>query len=361
MKTQRKNQRGAAMVELAISMLLIIPIFLYVLFLDDLLKFRLDQQEAVSSTLWDYSIQNYDQALPTEGTAAADKGNLTQVQKYARNTYCDHEGGIDSNGTQLITETDKNGNSHQSYVDCGGSTSSDHHKGNLSAHACWLGSGEQVTCDQPLKDVGVVGAASDYAGEFQKGGMYRCEGKLEVLNNLIPQQFFNDSFSKVDMSKKNWQGKNGDQAHQNGNSADGSNSYIFKPSEFALVTDTWALTEKQNINPEQGGKMKDRAEFAQQKNGGLVKTMYFAAKGMTYAYAAQALSKQAVIVNPNTILNVNVSIHANDPPTHSVKQDTGSRSYYDSPFMDWSGNPTQQTYNNRGNAYMGCPNPGTGC
>src|SRR3954468_21669295 len=99
----QKKQRGAAMVELAISMLLIIPVFMYVLFLDDLLRFRLDQQEATVTTLWDYTIQNYDQAIPTEGSSTQPAGNQSAVQKYARNTYCDHEGALDSDGNQLMT------------------------------------------------------------------------------------------------------------------------------------------------------------------------------------------------------------------------------------------------------------------
>src|SRR6476620_8631754 len=185
---KRKQQRGQAMVELAISMLLIIPVFLYVLFLDDLLKFTLDQQEAVSTTLWDYTVQNYDKKIPSEGSNTDNSGNGSAVQKYARNTFCDHEGSLDSNGNQFTNHgTDSTGATIQGYPDCDSSGTSDHHKGNLAAHQCWLGQGEQVTCSQPDKDVGVVGPLKggltgiDYA-KFQQGGMYTCEGREEVLN-----------------------------------------------------------------------------------------------------------------------------------------------------------------------------------
>ncbi|MBX5482923.1 MAG: hypothetical protein IRZ16_13940 [Myxococcaceae bacterium] len=354
-----KKQRGAAMVEMALSMIVLIPVFLYTLFLNDLLKFRLDQQEATVSTLWDYTIQNYDQALPTETTDADNPGNRTAVQKYSRSTYCDHEGALDSDGSQQVT-VQKGSSSYQSYVDCNhnGGTSKDHHMGELAAHACWLGQGKEVTCTSPDKNVGVVSAANGYAQKFQQGGMFTCSARLEVQNHLLPQKFFNDSFSKVDLTKHKYDVNSGEDVHKYGSQGDSSNSYVFQEDTFSLLTDTWALTEVQNIDPGGKGKLQERAAYVYEN----VPALSFAWKGMAYIFTAAALQSQAVIVNPNHLLDVNVSIHArNGAPTKSVKQEGSNRSYFDSAWMDWAKNNTQQTYNRRGDYYMGCRQAGKSC
>ncbi|HEY0093945.1 MAG TPA: hypothetical protein VGB96_06455, partial [Archangium sp.] len=60
----RRVARGAAAVEMALSMLVFVPIFLYALFLDDLLRYSLDAQEAALSTVWDFTVQDYSRPLP---------------------------------------------------------------------------------------------------------------------------------------------------------------------------------------------------------------------------------------------------------------------------------------------------------
>ncbi|NTX57583.1 hypothetical protein HR086_40425, partial [Myxococcus sp. CA039A] len=60
MRTSRhRAARGAAAVETALCMLVIIPVFMYALFLDDLLRHTLDSQETALSTVWDYAVQDY--------------------------------------------------------------------------------------------------------------------------------------------------------------------------------------------------------------------------------------------------------------------------------------------------------------
>lgn len=363
MKLQKRNQRGAAMVELAISMLLIIPVFLYVLFLDDLLKFRLEQQEAVVTTLWDYTTWDYDNAVATEATGWNPQGNQTVVQKYSRNTYCDHQGALDSK------DKTANGSGSGEYLDCAenAGTSADHHRGELSSHACWLGQGQPPTCTQPDKTVGVVtglgalGATpTGYAQQFQQGGYWECDAKLVVTNNLIPQGFL-QNMSKQDLAKKNWQGKDGASAHSNGKSAQEANAYSFVPTKFALLTDTWALHEVQNTATETySGKLWDRTNYIFTKNN-----LYFPYMGLSYAMMAKAASEQLYIpylsFDINHLIKPSVSIQPKLAPTRSVPNESGNVNHYDSPWKDWAQNPVEKTYNARGKGYMGCKTPGQNC
>ena len=55
----RRRPAGAAVVELAISMIVVVPVILYTLFLNDLLIYNLDWQEAVVTPAWDAQILTF--------------------------------------------------------------------------------------------------------------------------------------------------------------------------------------------------------------------------------------------------------------------------------------------------------------
>ena len=103
----------AALLQLAASMLLIVPIFLYVLFLEDLLRHKLTLQEAVVSTPWDFTGVDYEKLDgPVED----------EVSHYARNMWCDHSSAY---------------NSYDIDFECGNDDPNRHHKA-VSAHVCWM-------------------------------------------------------------------------------------------------------------------------------------------------------------------------------------------------------------------------------
>lgn len=198
--------RGAAAVETALCMLVIVPVFLYALFLDDLLRHAMDAQETALSTTWDYTVQDYGKA-PEKGSNGQDKeafAGFELVQGFARQMYCDHESGLDSFDAEPARE-------------CQETLESEMHHKELGAHACWLNPGaEQVRCslnrfkpdeqsagtpDSPVVGSYGVGLHDAYMNRFSRGGLIRCQARLGVQNYLMGRGFLNDTFSKVDLAR----------------------------------------------------------------------------------------------------------------------------------------------------------------
>ena len=164
----RLRARGQAVVELSLLMIVIIPVIFYTLFLDDLLRHRLDLLESVLSSPFDYG------AIDQQKSKGADLTHTEQL------TWCDH--------TSLY-------NAHNKGADCDNSV---HHKA-FTAHVCWLvGDAQQVTCTNDKSQGDIDSNASDYNG----GGMVTCSAKAGVLNYFIAQQIFGGAFTKKDKSAK---------------------------------------------------------------------------------------------------------------------------------------------------------------
>ena len=160
----RRARRGQAAVEMAVSMLVILPLVFYTLFLEDLTYYNLEWQEAIVVSPWD--------ALPLDYTATSPDpaGN---PMRYNRKVYCDHTAAYDS--------FNKN-------YDC---TKTVHHQA-MTAHQCWLLAQDgQITCSLNKATGALV--EPGYAALFGKGGMVSCSARLGVLNYFIPNQLFYSS------------------------------------------------------------------------------------------------------------------------------------------------------------------------
>jgi hypothetical protein len=363
MRTARHSkQRGAASVEAAISMLIIIPAFMYALFLDDLLRYAADLQEAVLSTPWDFAGQNYTQpgSRGLKGGASSTKplgGNL-EVQHHARLMYCDHE----SSGDTYTGTSD--------YVkDC---DSEDHHEGKaLSGHVCWLNDGaHQVTCDPVNSNVGVLGASlySDYMSQFSKaGGMYVCHGQEVVENYLLPKSFLQEFAGSEKMTKENWK-NNGGTIHGNAQSGKADTAYYLAEQRFAVLMDPWAVNETKESTGEyetevdlevapgtKSGLLYDRVAHVYTGNA-----LYTPFKMATSAFLLQAsnklLSPTINLSRPDDPVTPNVSLTkmGTSPPEQQIEQDSGSPKYYSTPWKDWASDPYEKTHAKRGKFYMGC-------
>ncbi|MDC0711808.1 hypothetical protein POL68_25285 [Stigmatella sp. ncwal1] len=336
MRRTFRKQRGAASVEAAVSMIVIIPVFMYALFLDDLLRYAADVQETVTSTPWDFTNQNY--AHSGEGGNAQDgtKGGLASVQHNARLMYCDHE---------------SSGDSYDHSTDCDG----ENHHNALSGHVCWLnGNAEQVTCALDSS----VGALKDsgfktYKDAFSKeGGLYQCHAKAIVENYLMPETFL-QKFSKVDLSNENWKGKGG--IHDNAQKGDGTTAYYLDRQQFALVTDTMALTYAEgggdlDVKPEDyEGDVYDRVKNVYDDNDAVQ-------QGLDAAETfGENLNQDLLDSAPYGDLK---QPKVSTPPRKSVKQsiteDKGSTDYFATPWNDGAGDRHRKTGEARGNNYMGC-------
>ncbi len=324
-------------------MIVFIPLFLYALFLDDLLRYALDIQEAAQSTVWDLTVQDYSKPPPIE-----------TVQHHARLMFCDHESGQDR-------FQDKVGGK---YKDC---ADTDHHVA-LTAHTCWLGQGQQVTCDKQgsAASVGALQAGplhSAYREQFSHGGVVRCSARGVVQNYLIPTQFLQE-FSDTALANHQWQGS-GEAYHDNAQQGTIPDTYIIE-HELSILTDTWALTTPENSRPgERKGALYERVD-----------TLYGRASRATppplsqatQRFFSEAVNKQLLAPMPtrwgDDPLKPNIAISpyggSSDSPTESIKQGKQRASYFNTEWRDWERDNNKQTFERRKEGYMGCA-LGRGC
>lgn len=210
----RRAARGQAVVELAVAMLIIVPTFLYVLFLDDLLRAKLDLEEAVVTAPWEYARVNYEQGAAGTGLRSA-----------IRLGWCDHTTAY---------------NSYDRGYECGPI----HHVA-LSAHTCWLTNGaKQVSCSvdnsvgQLLPPVGIGVPIAN--SQFTRGGLVRCSARLGVMNYSLPQKLFQE-FSQVDMTRATKH--SGNDVHGDGQGLAVESHYLLEEQQAGLVVDSWALAD----------------------------------------------------------------------------------------------------------------------
>ncbi len=186
--TQRSApRRGQAAVELAVMMVVVVPLIFYTLFLQDLLSYRLDQQETVNAPPWDFAIVNYQK---DQG-----KDRSHDIGANNRKTFCDHTSAYN-------TYSDYN-------KDCNGSEALEHHK-SLTAHACWVAFGHngQVQCGVDDDVARPDGPGFESVGLFydhwNRGGLAHCTARLGVFNKFITQAFLQDGLgggSKVQVTR----------------------------------------------------------------------------------------------------------------------------------------------------------------
>ncbi|MCP3139158.1 hypothetical protein [Pyxidicoccus xibeiensis] len=359
--------RGAAAVEMAISLLVIIPVFMYAIFLDDLLRYSLDAQEAAVSTVWDFAVQDYTRDLkPADRAPTAPQGGSTMVQQHARYMFCDHESGKDrydayTNGVPS---------------DC---SDTDHHQA-LVAHTCWLNdNARQVTCEAPERGAGNLGIPvhNQFMSNFTRGGLIRCSARAVVENYLLPEGFLQE-FSKTKLTVKKWDGDvhgNSQSGVATTNGVDG-NAYFLGMEQMAILTDTWALTTNANTMPgTKSGEMYDRvanvymnpqnlghpilratsaAFFGQAISNNLLNPLFAAQLAATTGDAMGADNPQT----PNIAIAPQ-AVGDSTTPSNRVTQEGSNRRYFNTEWRDWDQNNNYRSYQNRGVYYMGCKQPGT--
>ena len=217
--------------EMAISMLVIVPVILYALFMDDLLRFRLDAQEAAVSSVWDFTNRSYQQRTGSANDAYA-------VQHVDRLIFCDHSSAFDSFNRNQDCEDPR------------------HHVA-VAGHVCWLiGGSEQVTCKLADAKLGTsftggpaMMPANKFVSSYNKGGFFTCEAKEAVLNYLIPKHFFTQ-FTTVKLTDKK---KSKGNVHTAASGAGQDAVYDLPREQLGLLADTWAMNDIPDIDPGKKG------------------------------------------------------------------------------------------------------------
>lgn len=328
-----KGERGQAMVETCVALIVLLPIFLYALFLDDLLRHYLEQQEAVNSTVWDLTTMDYHEGEGDKHAQTAGNNALLM--------FCDH--------------TSAYGSYDKSY-DCKDSGKGGHHQA-LAGHVCWLvAGGQEPACTRVNKDFGQGYShptVSAFGGAYTTGGQFECSGRLGVSNYLIPKDLFSQ-FSKVDaIGKKKYQ--------QNGTTHKDmkGEAFVFPMSTFRILTDTWAMNKAPDVerNSESGDLFK-RAESIYTDTF----TAWPLATAANNIFLTQSVAQMLLgptIYGKETLDKPNIALkHAPDSvantPRSDVDQHKGKGRYYGTPAKDWNQNRHEKTRQSRGGFYMGC-------
>jgi hypothetical protein len=270
MRTQLR-QTGAAAVEMAITMVVLIPLIFLALFLEDFIYYRLNGQEPLIAAAWDHITPDY-------MTTAPDVGGMNRLK------YCDHTAAYDSYNKEYDCQgaggAEEPGDGDVSATGSSGGDIGHHHA--TGAHQCWLGGGQQLRCS--INRVGgaqiLVGSAMQefHASPWNKGGTATCSAQLNVFNWIIPKSISEGGgwlWSKKQTTNRTQFGKAGGgsrqgekswgedysigDAHKDGSSISASDnqgdgegemgSWLLSKEQHAVLVDPWALTHIAAVSP----------------------------------------------------------------------------------------------------------------
>ncbi len=325
------EERGGAMVETAISMLVIVPVVLYSVFLQDALSYKLDLQEAITAAVWDYTTQDY------QAKSTSDIQNT--VQHVNRLTWCNH--------TSIYDSYDRG-------YDC---NDEGHHQA-VAAHACWYGDGaHQVTCsiDTGYADFYFQPAITEFQSRFNKGGFVKCDARLSVANYLVPTEFL-QNFASIKLYEKDQLSGSVHDSSRTGN------VLVLEGQPFGLLVDTWALNRDGNspwqISPDQKrGEIYERVKTIYQRNLGYLTAVAASADFFGSAYAKDLLNPAFPLFLGDNPLTPNVSMRKGLPGDQQISQEGRRAKYFSYPWKDWRRDPYLRTSQNRGKYYMGNKRP----
>ncbi|HOX42850.1 MAG TPA: hypothetical protein PK668_04585 [Myxococcota bacterium] len=162
-----RSSRGAAVVELAVLMMVFVPLTLLPLYFQDALRYRLDAQEAITQTTWDFAYQNY------EHQTAQDV-----VKK------------VTEDFNQKINESLWSGDDPPMRSKSGPWAEFDWEK--------------KIDCavDKDFGDKGYMLLSKEYHKKYTKGGLVTCSGQISVTNTFLPSTFLQEfSHDDVDFFK----------------------------------------------------------------------------------------------------------------------------------------------------------------
>lgn len=337
-----RRSRGQAAVELSLLTIIIVPTTLYVLFLDDMLRFKLDQQEAIVTTLWDLGVMDWE-----DGNKGA-KNVSGAVQTYNRYAFGDHNV-VDSR-----------------YDDLNAINDDKRHHLAIGAHQCWLvgGAGNQVTCGGRDPGVGATffpdlapGAQKATQNAAQTGGYYSCTGRIGVINNWLPPETLMQ-FSKEKLTRTNYHHDPYTKVHDTGATYgdDDRGVYHFPADTFSVVTDTWAMTQYPAVSPDaQSGILYNRVAASYRRLA--VKALMTPAAVFPVLLGARNLANPLIATGNSqrgdNVYTPQVAFTKNMPnPTANPYNP-----YFASAWQDWGSDRVKGTHSARKNEYMGLPAP----
>ncbi|XXF79335.1 hypothetical protein P2318_06170 [Myxococcaceae bacterium GXIMD 01537] len=246
LNTSSRRQRGAAMTELAVMMLAIIPILVYGFFLMDAAYMKLDLQEVAVSGVWDFTTRNT-QANGNSGHAAQRGNEIGRTADAVKIVYSDHTSAFDDGGDPQYggyndVQRLKSNTDHKR-----------HHIGLGAQYSYHFSGGEdtQFTCTHNDQDLGWLyepGMNSFGKSKFSAGGQATCKVTGYIYNYIIPKTFMQELAGNTKMTRLTAR-RTGPGEPQDVHSAAGdrgADAYIETRASAAVSFNTWALLNGSN-------------------------------------------------------------------------------------------------------------------
>lgn len=275
MKTLRR--RGAAAVELSITMVVLVPLVFFTIFLEDFAYYRLEGQEPTVAAISDLIVPDYMKKMGSD-----------KVQHPNRLKYCDHSAAYDSYDRDFECDgTGSSGGGGSAGLGATGGAPADlgHHHA-TGAHACWLGA-QELTCTATNgneKNINVGAMGGYQSGWHGSSGTTYCSSQLNVFNAIIPRKPSTEGgwlWGKKSLTDHKQFGKAGggvrdgaggstswDQdegygisnVHSDGTGeatnnqgGDEQGNWLMTKEELYAVSDPWALSTIKDVTPHVGG------------------------------------------------------------------------------------------------------------
>ncbi len=311
-------ERGGAMVELVVLMLVFVPLILLPLYFQDAVHFKLNAQEAIYSSAWDFAYGDYE-----------------------KKTVSELAGSIRSENWEIF----KNGHSGDKKDKADGPW----------ANFKWESSGKVATCtsekdfEKPLGSISGASLIGQFHNKYTNGGLVDCRGAILVENRYIPQKFLpeftKDNNTDMFIKKNEWL------------------KYTDKGDDYAfgVVVDPWTIHKADNIEDGDGNSpFMERTNYCWKRAP--TSAISFAAAVATWA-TFMGKAKDLVLsvgslgepyyIAPNKMRDI-TSLH---PIKNTNKRDValgGQKNFWVSPYEDGKQNTYKKTYDNRDGWYLGC-------
>lgn len=276
--SKRTQPRGAAAVEMAITMVVLIPLIFYALFLQDFVYYRLNGQETLVAAAFDHVTPDYMKNNP-------DVGGMNRLK------FCDHTAAYDSYERDFECEEGSGGSGGPGGPGVGvsgGSGGLGHHHA-VGSHQCWIGGGQELECGVSKGvEVAMLPTATPFmmffGTDWNRGGMATCSAQLKVTNFIIPRMLSSESggwlWSKKKLTDRKQVGssgggeRSGDEwnegygigtfhsdmtggefsAQEGPGDGEGElGSWLLSKEEMSVLVDPWALTKIDEIDAHEGG------------------------------------------------------------------------------------------------------------
>lgn len=310
------RQRGGATVEMAVLMVVFVPLVLYAMFLSDAMFHQLEVQETVVGTLWDLSTRGFGRGKKPLTNNAYDLGtadvhdegqrHLDQVGGYNRIQFADHTSAFTNEGA-LVNGPAFGSAAHMKH----------HHQ--PYAHVCWcndagcttgnataydeVDTSTQVYCkfhrgtSAESYSLDLTQGAARYRDNASEGGVVECWAKGWLYNYVISENFLSgmSNFGKAGpLFNRKRRTASSIHANQNDPSAD----FLLR-DRAGLLVDSWALTDPADDgsgNIERGGTGPNASFYNRARMMFTNPWWYGAMAAAVENYAAQALGKKLALV-----------------------------------------------------------------